>query len=161
MSTPRETIGFLLHDSARLMKREFERRARSLGLTRAQWQTLFHLARNQGCNQAALADVLDVEPITLARQIDRLEAAGLVERRADPDDRRAYLLFLGEGASPVLEQMVKLGEATRETALSGLNEAERQTLAGFLKRIRDNLSTREPAEPAETAPGSKKKSQHA
>lgn len=158
--TPKETIGFLLHDSARLLKRDFERRARTLGLTRAQWQTLFILARNQGCNQATLADLLDVEPITLARQIDRLEAAGLVQRRADPDDRRCHLLFLGDGASPVLEQMVKLGEATREAALAGLNEAERLQLAHFLKRIRDNLSTREPAE-AEAPSTRKKKTQHA
>ena len=144
MSTGKETIGFLLHDSARLLKRDFERRARVLGLTRAQWQTLFHLARNQGCNQAALADVLDVEPITLARQIDRLEAAGLVERHSDPDDRRCRLLFLGAGASPILEQMVALGGQTREVALAGLDEAERAQLASLLTRVRANLTTREP-----------------
>jgi DNA-binding MarR family transcriptional regulator len=147
MSTSKETIGFLIHDAARLLKRNFERRAKVLGLTRAQWQTMFHLARNQGSNQAALADVLDVEPITLARQIDRLEAMGLVERRPDPDDRRARLLFLGQGASPVLEQMVKLGEATREAAMAGMNEDERATLFNLLKRVRDNLSSRESVEP--------------
>ena len=146
MSTGKETIGFLLHDAARLLKRDFERRARVLGLTRAQWQTMFQLARNEGCNQATLADVLDVEPITLARQIDRLEASGLVDRRADPDDRRCHLLFLGAGASPVLQQMVNLGAETREVALAGIDEAERAQLAALLKKVRDNLSTREPVE---------------
>ena len=73
MKTGKDTIGFLLNDAARLMRKDFERRTRSLGLTRAQWQALFHLARNEGCNQATLADLLEVEPITLARLVDRLE----------------------------------------------------------------------------------------
>ena len=74
MKTGKDTIGFLLNDAARLMRKDFERRTRSLGLTRAQWQALFHLARNEGCNQVTLADLLEVEPITLARVVDKLEA---------------------------------------------------------------------------------------
>lgn len=143
-----ETIGFLLHDAARLLKRDFERRARSLGLTRAQWQTLFHLARNEGCNQAALADVLDVEPITLTRVIDRLEASGLVERRVDPNDRRARLLFLGADAAPLLEKLRTLGAQTREIAMTGINDEDRERLAHLIGRIRANFANRESIEPA-------------
>lgn len=160
-----ETIGFLLHDAARLLKRDFERRARSLGLTRAQWQTLFHLARNEGCNQAALADVLEVEPITLARVIDRLESSGLVERRTDPTDRRARLLFLGPDATPLLEQLRALGAETREVALTGVSDEDRVLLTELLGRIRANFTTRESTDPVveQDAPDNSqtKKTQHA
>ena len=143
MKTGKDTIGFLLNDAARLMRKDFERRARSLGLTRAQWQTLFHLARNEGCNQATLADLLEVEPITLARTIDRLELSGLVERRADPSDRRARLLFLGERAHPLLEQLRALGAETREIALAGISDDERTLLMTLLTKMRANLTGRE------------------
>lgn len=145
MNLGKETIGFLLNDAARLMRREFERRARPLGLTRAQWQTLFHLARNEGCNQATLAELLEVEPITLARLIDRLEANGLVERRHDPSDRRARLLFLGAHALPLLEQLRAVGAETREVALAGIGDEERAQLMTLLTKIRANLSGRDSA----------------
>src|SRR5690349_2530605 len=140
MKTGKDTIGFLLNDAARLMRRDFERRTRSVGLTRAQWQTLFHLARAEGSNQATLAELLEVEPITLARVIDKLEANGLVERRPDPRDRRAYLLFLGEPAHPLMEELRALGAETRETALAGLDDEERTQLMNLLTRVRANLS---------------------
>ena len=161
MSTSKDTIGFLLHDAARLMRRDFERRTRAVGLTRAQWQTLFHLHRNEGCNQVTLADLLEVEPITLARVIDRLEASGLVERRADPDDRRARLLFLGERAHPLLEELKALGAQTRETALAGLSEDERNQLWTLLSRMRANLSDRDATADVADEPEMKKKKQHA
>ena len=145
MKTGKDTIGFLLNDAARLMRKDFERRTRSLGLTRAQWQALFHLARNEGCNQATLADLLEVEPITLARLVDRLELSGLVERRPDPSDRRARLLFLGERAHPLLEQLRALGAETREIALAGIGEDERTLLMTLLTKMRANLSGREAA----------------
>ena len=145
MKTGKDTIGFLLNDAARLMRKDFERRTRSVGLTRAQWQTLFHLARNEGCNQVTLADLLEVEPITLARVIDKLEACGLVERRPDPSDRRARLLFLGERAHPLLEQLRALGAETREIALAGISEDERTLLMTLLTKMRANLTGREAA----------------
>jgi DNA-binding MarR family transcriptional regulator len=145
MKAGKDTIGFLVNDAARLMRRDFERRTRSLGLTRAQWQTLFHLHRNEGCNQATLADLLDVEPITLTRVIDRLASSGLVERRADPGDRRARLLFLGERAHPLLEELKALGAETRETALAGISDDERTQLMTLLTKMRANLSGREAA----------------
>ena len=145
MKTGKDTIGFLLNDAARLMRKDFERRTRSLGLTRAQWQTLFHLARNEGCNQVTLADLLEVEPITLARVIDKLEASGLVERRPDPSDRRARLLFLGARAHPLLEELRALGAETREIALAGISEDERTLLMTLLTKMRANLTGREAA----------------
>ena len=145
MKTGKDTIGFLVNDAARLMRRDFERRARSLGLTRAQWQAMFHLARNEGCNQTTLADLLEVEPITLARVIDRLELSGLVPRRPDPTDRRARLLFLGERAHPLLEQLRTLGAETREVALAGIDEDERNLLMTLLTKMRANLSGRDAA----------------
>lgn len=145
MKTGKDTIGFLLNDAARLMRKDFERRTRAIGLTRAQWQTLFHLARNEGCNQVTLADLLEVEPITLARVIDKLEACGLVERRPDPTDRRARLLFLGARAHPLLEELRALGAETREIALAGIGEDERTLLMTLLTKMRANLTGREAA----------------
>src|SRR5215510_10574716 len=145
MKTGKDTIGFLLNDTARLMRKDFERRTRAMGLTRAQWQTLFHLARNEGCNQVTLADLLEVEPITLARVIDKLEACGLVERRPDPSDRRARLLFLGARAHPLLEELRALGAETREIALAGISEDDRNLLMTLVTKMRANLSGRETA----------------
>src|SRR3954463_13030008 len=101
MHNMEQSLGFLISDTARLMRRRFDQKARHLGLTRAQWQVLAHLARNEGINQVGLAELLDVEPITLCRQIDRMEEGGWVVRRPDPGDRRARLLFMTEKARPV------------------------------------------------------------
>jgi DNA-binding MarR family transcriptional regulator len=137
------TFGFLLHDSARLMRRDFERRSRSSGLTRAQWAVLAYLARSEGTSQAALAEMLEIEPITLVRLLDRLEGAGWVERRADPSDRRVRRLYLTETARPLMDQFQDLAAATREAALAGLSEAERQQLTSLLMKVRTNLSGRD------------------
>lgn len=150
MQLPQKSFGFLLYDAARLMRRDFERRAKQLGLTRAQYSVLAHLARNEGTNQAAAADVLEIEPITLVRLLDRLEAAGWVERRQDPNDRRARLLYLTDKAHPILDQMFALSLETRDLALTGIAEPDRDTIIEMLITIRQNLSSREPAvrEPA-------------
>lgn len=144
MQPPEKSFGFLLYDAARLLRRDFERRAKQLGLTRAQWSVLAHLARNEGTNQAAAADVLEIEPITLVRLLDRLEAAGWVERRPDPKDRRARLLYLTDKAHPILDQMFALSLETREQALIGIGEPEREAILAMLLKIRQNLSSREP-----------------
>jgi MarR family transcriptional regulator, transcriptional regulator for hemolysin len=137
------TFGFLLHDTARLMRRDFERRSRSSGLTRAQWAVLAYLARSEGTSQAALAEMLEIEPITLVRLLDRLETAGWVERRPDPTDRRVRRLFLTGTARPLMEQFQELASATREAALAGLNEVERRLLTDLLTKVRTNLSGRD------------------
>ena len=133
-------MGFLLHDGARLMRRDFEQRARALGLTRAQWSVLAHLSRCEGINQAGLADMLEVAPITLGRTLDRMQKSGWVERRAVAGDRRAHALHLTEKARPVLKRVFALGLQTRKRALAGFSAAERATLSAMLVRIRANLS---------------------
>ncbi|MCG8391597.1 MAG: MarR family transcriptional regulator [Pseudomonadales bacterium] len=134
------TIGLVLHDVARMMRRDFDRRARSLGLSRARWQVLWHLARHEGIHQAALAERLDVAPISLARQVDRLEQEGLVERRADPGDRRRCLLYLTEAAQPALEALRDKAALTRQRALAGLSREDRAILQRMLETMRGNLS---------------------
>ena len=136
------SFGFLLHDIARLMRKRYEQRARPLGLTRAQGQVLAHLQRHEGINQSGLAEVLEVEPITLARLIDRMEEAGLVERRDDPADRRAHRLYLTARAAPVLEQSRGVGDAVRAEAFAGIADEERERLVDVLLRVRANLSER-------------------
>jgi MarR family transcriptional regulator, transcriptional regulator for hemolysin len=136
------SFGFLLHDIARLMRKRYEQRARPLGLTRAQWQVLAHLQRHEGINQSGLAELLEIEPITIGRLLDRMEEAGLVERRADPADRRARRLFLTERARPMLERGRVLGDEVRAAAFIGLDAAERESLIDMLLRVRGNLSDR-------------------
>ncbi len=98
MDHPDRNLGSLLHDVARLMRKRFEQNARDLGLTRSTCAVLAHLARNEGIQQSALADILEIEPITLTRLLDRLEEMGLVERRQHPIDRRIRLLCLTDAA---------------------------------------------------------------
>jgi MarR family transcriptional regulator for hemolysin len=138
---PSRTLGFVLNDVARLLRKRFEQRARaaSLGLTRAQSSVLAYLARQEGINQAALAQILDLEPITLARLLDRLQAAGLIERRADPKDRRAHLLYLTEGAYPLLDRIFALAAEVREEALVGIPEPDRDRLLDMLITMKSNL----------------------
>ncbi len=140
-----DSLGFLLSDCARLLRRRFDARARALGVSRAGWRVLFALSRSEGCNQAALADLLELETITVGRMVDRLAEAGLVERRADPHDRRMWRLFLSPRAHPLLEDLRALGEEVRDEMLAGLTEAEAETLAALLARLLNNLTGREPA----------------
>lgn len=133
------TLGFVLHDVARLLRKRFEQRARGLGLTRSQWQVLAHLANHEGIHQGGLADILEIEPITLVRILDRLEERALVERRQHPKDRRVWLLFLREEAHPVLERMRALGEVTRSEALAAIPHDDRELLMRTLGTMRSNL----------------------
>lgn len=134
-----QNFGFLLHDTARLLRRSFDRRAQHLGFTRAQWSVIAHLRRAEGINQAGLAERMEIEPITLVRLLDRLEDAGLVERRPDPADRRARRLYLTAAAEPVLTRMRAIGHALKAEALSDLTEAERAQLIEMLQRIKERL----------------------
>ncbi|HWL70614.1 MAG TPA: MarR family transcriptional regulator [Geminicoccus sp.] len=133
------TLGFLIHDVARLLRRRFEQHARELGLTRSQWQTLAYLAPNEGIQQAGLAELLEIEPITLVRILDRLEARGLVERRAHPTDRRSKTLYLTETARPLLSRIRALGDLTRAEALAGLTAEDRAALTAMLTTMKSNL----------------------
>ena len=149
--TPSRTLGFVLNDVAHLMRKRFEQRARAaaLGLTRAQAAVLANLARQEGINQVSLAQILELEPITLARLLDRLQGAGLIERRPDPKDRRAHLLYLTETAYPLLDRIFALAAEVRADALAGIPEPDRNRLLDMMITMRANLNER--AEGGETA----------
>jgi MarR family transcriptional regulator, transcriptional regulator for hemolysin len=142
MEFPERNFGFLLHDVARLMRKRFEQKARGLGLTRSQCSVLAHLARHEGIQQGGLAEILEIEPITLTRILDRLEQAELVERRAHPTDRRIRLLHLTPKAHPLLGEIFSIGAATREEALEGVAEAERDQVVAILSAMKANLLTK-------------------
>jgi MarR family transcriptional regulator for hemolysin len=132
-------FGFLLHDVSRLLRKRFDRRAEELGLTRAQWSVIAHLYRQEGVNQATLADWLDIKQITLARLADRLEAAGWLQRRPHPQDRRAKCLFLTPKAHSRLERMRALADEVQAEALRGFTSAQHEDVIELLLRIKGNL----------------------
>ncbi len=138
----KDSVALLIADTSRFFRRRFDARARSLGVSRAQWQVLFALSRNEGVNQAGLAEALDVETITVGRMVDRLEDAGLVERRADPADRRAWRLHLTDRAHPILDQLRAVGDTVMAEALAGIDADEQAVLAALLARLRANLCRR-------------------
>jgi DNA-binding MarR family transcriptional regulator len=133
------SLGFLLGDVSRLLRKRFDMRARELGLTRAQWRVLARLRRREGINQRDLAEILEIENITLTRHIDRLEDKGLVERRRDPADRRAWNLYLNAKVQPVLDRMRELSAMTRIEALNGISEADSERLIDQLLHIKANM----------------------
>jgi MarR family transcriptional regulator for hemolysin len=139
MSNP-PTLGFVLHEVARLLKRSFERKAKRLGLTRSQWQTLVYLNVHEGIHQGALADILEIESITLVRILDKLEARGLIERRRHPTDRRMWQLYLRDAARPLITEMQKIGNVTRAEALAGVSAADRDRLLNILTTMKGNLA---------------------
>lgn len=138
-----ETVPFEIAETAHALRRSFDRRAATLGVTRAQWKVLFRLSRQPGLRQVELADKLDVEPITLSRIIDRLADAGLVERTPDPADRRAWRLQVTETAQPLIAKLRKLAESLVADAFNGLSDDELNRLRGNLARIRENLAAAE------------------
>ncbi len=135
-----ESLGYLIADTGRLIRKAFDERARAIGITRSQWRLLANLLRRPGLKQTQLADLLEVEPISLSRMVDRLQDAGMVERRADPNDRRAWCLFLTEKAEPLILQLRSVSDGLHEQALAGFVEAEREVLDELLERIRANLN---------------------
>jgi MarR family transcriptional regulator, transcriptional regulator for hemolysin len=134
------TLDFLLHDVARLLKKRFEQNSRGSGLTRSQRQVLTYLAQNEGINQARLAELIEIEPITLGRLVDKLETLGLIERHPHPTDRRTWLLHLMPTARNRLEQAGEYGDVTRREALAGVSEADRQCLLMTLDAMKANLT---------------------
>jgi DNA-binding MarR family transcriptional regulator len=134
------SVGFLISDVSRLLRRAFDARARTIGVTRAQWRALTALKRHEGINQGGLAELLEVEPITLCRMVDRLEEAGHVERRRDPTDRRAWNIYLTDKSRPLIDQLRGLADELMGDALAGLDPAAQGALVDALARIRTNLS---------------------
>jgi DNA-binding MarR family transcriptional regulator len=142
MKLREDNFGFLLADVSRQLRRAFEQRFRDTSLTHAQARVLVYVLRNEGVRQVQLAELLDVQPITLARLIDQLAASGMVERRADPTDRRAYLIYLARSAKPHLLAIEKAATTVRADALRGIDPKLAETAFATLRKMRDNLSAR-------------------
>lgn len=132
-------IGYSLTDVARLLRTVFERRVRSLGLTRAQWLVIARLHQRPGLSQSEVADLLEIEKATAGRLIDRMEVKGWLERRPDPNDRRINRLHLTDEAERMHAIIWPLAEATVDEALSGLSTAERLTLTKLMQRVKSTL----------------------
>jgi DNA-binding MarR family transcriptional regulator len=143
-----ENIGTLLSQVSRMLRRSFDERARSIGVTRSQWQVLGLLTLHAGSNQGTLAEMLEVEPITLGRMIDRLQEAGLVERRADPADRRAWRIHLTDKGISLVDQLRPCAHDTMAYAMEGMSTADQDQFMTTLVRMRGNLSRKSPAEVA-------------
>jgi len=132
-------LAFAINDVARLLRTFADHAAGRFGMTRAKWAVLARLDRFEGLKQTELAEMLDLQPITLTRLLDGLANNGLIERRPDPDDRRAKRLFLTPAARPLLERLTALGEDLMETALAGLEPSDVDALLGRLTTVKENL----------------------
>ena len=133
-------FAFDVSETALALRRAFDRRAAALGVTRAQWRALARIAREDGMRQVDLAEALDIEPITLCRMVDRLQEAGLVERRADAKDRRAWRLHLTEAAGPTVERLQGLAADFLADALAGVGEDDQELVRDVLARVRANVA---------------------
>ena len=133
------SLGFLLNDISRLARREFDRRVRRFGLTRAQWLFLFHLARQPGCTQADLAESLQIGKISVGRQAERLIKAGWIERRDHAVDGRAYHLYLTARSERIVARLTAVAVQLREDYLQGISLSRREALINDLVRIKNNL----------------------
>lgn len=134
-------FAFTIMDVARLIKTYADQRARQFGISRAQWAVLIRIERTEGLKQSELAEMLDLQPISLTRLLDRLADNGLIERRADPNDRRANRLYLKPAAKPLLEQLAALGTDMMGTVLKGLDETTIERMLKELGRVKSNLRT--------------------
>ncbi|SDD83647.1 DNA-binding transcriptional regulator, MarR family [Sphingomonas sp. YR710] len=134
-------IGFKVSLIARLLRTRFDARARAIGLTRAQWRMIATIAAQEGMSQRDLAARLEINSVTAGRILDRLVAAGCVERRADPEDRRANRVYLTPDAAPILTQLSALGREEERTTIRGLTDAEEAQLEDLLQRVIDNVQS--------------------
>jgi MarR family transcriptional regulator, transcriptional regulator for hemolysin len=133
-------IGFLLQKVARLLRKRFEQNAHGSGLTRSQWQVLAYLSLNEGINQSGLAELLEVEPITLCRSVDKLQSFGLIERYPHPSDRRVWILRLTPAARTKLTEAGKFNDRTTSDALAGVSDGDRLRLLKILQGLKSNLT---------------------
>ncbi len=132
-------FAFSINDVARMLRTYADYRAAQFGITRAQWVVLVRLDRFEGLKQSELADMLDLQPITLTRLLDRLCRSGLIERRPDPNDRRANRLYLTASARPLLERLGDLGDELMATALAGVERESIERMVAQLATVKENL----------------------
>lgn len=148
---PRREFAFTLNDVARLLRTYADQRARQLGMTRAQWAVLARLEYNEGLKQSELAEMLDLQPITLTRLVDRLCANGLIERRADMGDRRVKRLYLTAQARPLMDRLADLGNDLMGTVLEGFDGKTIERMIIELGGVKENLKTAIANRPAKSA----------
>ncbi len=132
-------FGFLLKEVSRLYSLRFERSAAEMSLTLPLCKVLAYLERNEGIHQSRLAELTSIEPMTMVRLINRMEEDGLVERRADPADRRVCSLYLTAKATPTVKKIWRLGDEVRSEIFRGIRKAEREAFLDVLDRLRQNL----------------------
>ena len=132
-------FGFLVHDIARLMRMNYDRRVKRLGLTRSQWWVITNLYRNDGMTQSELAETLDIERASLGRLLDRLEANGWVRREPCRRDRRAKRVHLASEVGPVMREMRSIAAGLRRDAMSGFAREEQEAFVDVLLAIKSNL----------------------
>jgi len=145
-TTDKNTFGILVTDVTRLMRKHFDRRAVRFNLTRAQWRALKRLSHSEGMTQSDLAEMIEMEPIAVGRVIDRLQKAGFVERRADPNDRRAWRLYLTARAHAVVDDMDSISTSLFRDAQKGISASDLKTMISVLGRMKDNLNALDSAD---------------
>ena len=139
-----EQLAWDIGETSHALRRAFDRRAAELGITRAQWRVLAHLDHQPGQRQVDLAERMDIEPITLCRIVDKLEEGGLVERRRDPGDRRAWQLFLRDSAAPLVTKLHALAEDFSADIFGDLDPQELDRAKTLLAAIRNNIASMTP-----------------
>lgn len=140
------SFGYLLNDITLLFRKHFDRRAVKFGLTRAQWRATKVLYHREGLRQTELAEFLEMEPIAVGRVIDRLQAAGFVERRPDPKDRRAWRLYTTAQASGVIDDMERIARDLRRECTTGITYEELSQAMEVMTRLKENLQSLDASE---------------
>ncbi len=135
-----DSLGFLIHDSARLLRKHFEAKGSVYGLSAAQWRLMVRLVREEGVPQARLAELLEIEPISVSRLLDRMEEAGWVERRQDASDRRVRMIFPTDKSREAFAAIKSVAGDVYDAALAGLSAEERRVLVKALTTIVSNLN---------------------
>jgi MarR family transcriptional regulator for hemolysin len=146
-----KNVGYLLKDVSRRYVARFERHAAEVSLTLMQCKVLLHLSKNEGASQVRLGELTDVEPMMMVRILDRMEADKLLERRPDPADRRARRLYLTRKAAPILDEIDRISEVTRNEIFAGVSKAEREAFLKVLEHAHENACGLEAAMPAAAA----------
>ena len=144
-------LGIEIYETARTMRRHFDRQVRALGFTQGQWRVLLILDRRPGSSQAALADLLDMQPISVTRILDRMVASGLIERRPDPNDRRAVQLFLMDEAGPIIEVLYKVADEIHTQSKKGLTAEDQERVLALLRHMKSNIESAESDAPVAPA----------
>ncbi|EDM67921.1 MULTISPECIES: MarR family transcriptional regulator [unclassified Moritella] len=133
-------FGFLSYEISHVIRQRFNKQAESIGVTHSQWRVLVHLSENENCRQVDLADILNVKPITLARQIDLLEQLSLVKRLNDKEDRRVFRLKLTTKAKPIMQELWQIADSIENEICNMLSDEEKGVLSKLLITIKTQIS---------------------